>query len=146
MMGKSNVHIEKNEHLQWMNMSLQSSQHEVELQHQNRHQGSFSKSEATIKDSGKRMEDEGSKCGTLCMCLPCFGFGKTKPVKARKGGIKVDHSMNHVMSSTFSLENFELNSTQAKGIVIQENNHEDDSFSSYFDLPSIVLKCSGDDA
>nr|KYP50122.1 hypothetical protein KK1_028106 [Cajanus cajan] len=92
------------------------------------------------------MEDEGSK--TLCKCLPGFGFGKAKAVKPRKGGIQIDHSVNHVMSSTFSLENFELNSgdTQEKGIIIQENYHEDDSISSYFDLPSIILKCSGDDA
>ncbi|TKY72642.1 hypothetical protein E2542_SST01385 [Spatholobus suberectus] len=154
MMENSNVrlhkemHIDKNKHLQWMNMSLPSSQHAVELEHEKRHQGSFSKSEAIVKDSGKRMEDEGSKCGALCMCLPGFGFGKAKAVEARKGGIQMDHSVNHVMSSTFSLENFELNSgvTQGKGIIIQENNHEDDSFSSYFDLPSIILKCSGEDA
>ncbi|KAG5132851.1 hypothetical protein JHK82_024039 [Glycine max] len=146
MMGKSNMDIEKNEHLQWMNMSLPSSQHAVEREHENRHQGSFSKSGTLIKDSGKRMQDEGSKCNALCMCFPCFGFGKAKPVNARKGGIKMDHSVNHVMPSTFSLENFKLNSTQGEGIVIQENNREDDSFSSYFDLPSIVLKCTGDDA
>ncbi|RDX89694.1 hypothetical protein CR513_28552, partial [Mucuna pruriens] len=143
-MEKSNMHIEKNEHVQWMKMS----QHAVELKHEKGHQGSFSKSEAIIKDSGKRVENEGFKGSALCMCLPGFGFGKAKTVKARKGGIKMDHSVNHVMSSTFSLENFELDSgvAQGRGIIIQENNHEDDSFSSYFDLPSIIIKCSGDDA
>jgi len=134
------MHSEKNENLQWMNMSLPSSQHEKG------HQGSLSKGEAITKDSEKRMKNEGSKCSALCMCLPCFGFGKAKAVKARNN--KMDHSVNHVISSTFSLEHFELSSGVAhgKGIIIQENNHEDESFSSYFDLPSIVLKCSDDDA
>ncbi|CAJ1975968.1 unnamed protein product [Sphenostylis stenocarpa] len=154
MMEKSNMslhkdmHIQKNEqHLQWMNMSLPSSQHAMELDHEKGLQGSFSKSEAMTKGSGKRMKDEGSKCSALCLCLPGFGFGKAKTDKARKGGNKMDYSENHVMSSTFSLERFELHSGVAhgKGIIIQENNHEDDSFSSYFDLPSIILKCSGDD-
>jgi len=148
MMEKSNMrlhkdmHSEKNENLQWMNMSH--SQHAMELEYEKGHQGSFSKSEAITKDSGKRMKNEGSKCSALCMCLPGFGFGKAK--KARNN--KRDHSVNHVMSSTFSLEHFELNSGVAhgKGIIIQENSHEDESFSSYFDLPSIILKCSGDDA
>ncbi|KAL9314806.1 hypothetical protein ACSQ67_020258 [Phaseolus vulgaris] len=116
MMEKSNMrlhkdmHSEKNENLQWMNMSH--SQHAMELEYEKGHQGSFSKSEAITKDSGKRMKNEGSKCSALCMCLPGFGFG-------------VAHG---------------------KGIIIQENSHEDESFSSYFDLPSIILKCSGDDA
>jgi len=140
------MHSEKNENLQWMNMSLPSSQHAVELEHEKGHQGSFSKSEAITKDSEKRMKNEGSKCSALCMCLPGFGFGKAKAVKARNN--KMDHSVNHVISSTFSLEQFELSSGVAdgKGIIIQENNHEYESFSSYFDLPSIVLKCSDDDA
>ncbi|KAL2340111.1 hypothetical protein Fmac_008051 [Flemingia macrophylla] len=147
IMEKSKLHVEKNEHPRWINMSLlPSSQHAVELKHENRHQGSFFKREALIKHSGKRMEDERSK--TLCMCLPGFGFGKSKAVKARKGGIQMDHSVNHVMSSTFSLEDFEHSSgvTQGKGIIVQENDHDDDSISSYFDLPSIILKCNGDDA
>ncbi|KAK7329399.1 hypothetical protein VNO77_23566 [Canavalia gladiata] len=124
----------KKQHLQWRSMSLSKKQgtttHQVEQEHENRHQGSFS------KDSGK-------KVNALCMCVP--GFGKPKPVKARKGGIQM---MDPVMSSTFSLENFELKPgiTQGKGITVQENDYEDNSISSYFDLPSIVLKCSGDGA
>ncbi|WVZ19903.1 hypothetical protein V8G54_007225 [Vigna mungo] len=147
MMEKSNMrlqkdmHVEKNENLQWMNMSQK---HEREKGHQ----GSFSKSEAINKDSEKRMKnEEGSKCSVLCMYLPCFGFGRSKAVKARRGVNKMNDSVNHVISSTFSLEHFELDSGVAhgKGIIIQENNHEDESFSSYFDLPSIILKCSADD-
>ncbi|KAK7412962.1 hypothetical protein VNO78_04752 [Psophocarpus tetragonolobus] len=140
------MHVDKNKHFQQTHKSMPNSQRAVEMEHENRQQAKFSKSEATIKDSGKRMEDEGSKCSTICICFPCFG--KSKGVKARKGGIQMDHSVNHVISSTFSLENIEHNSgvTQGKRIIMQENNHEDDSFSSYFDLPSIILKCNGDDA
>jgi len=135
------MHVEKNENVGWMNMSVPSSQHAMELEREKGHH------QGITKDSGKRMKNEGFKCSVLCMCLPCFGFGGTKEVKARTGVKKMDDSENHVMSSTFSLEHFELNSGVAhgKGIIIQENNHEDESFSSYFDLPSIILKCRGDD-
>ncbi|BAT80233.1 hypothetical protein LR48_Vigan468s005500 [Vigna angularis] len=141
MMEKSNMklhkdmHVEKNENLQWMNMSQR---HAMELERVKGHQESFSKSEERNK---------GSKCSVLCMCLPCFGFGRANAVKARKGVNKMNDPVNHVMSSTFSLEHFELDSGVAhgKGIIIQENNHEDESFSSYFDLPSIILKCTADD-
>lgn len=89
----------------------------------------------------KRMEEgDGFKCCPLIgMCLPGF-IGKVKPVKARRGGTEMDqYSVNNfVMSSTFSLEIFELNSGVAQGRIVRENN-EDDSISSYFELPSNML-------
>ncbi|KAK7303825.1 hypothetical protein RJT34_14742 [Clitoria ternatea] len=166
MMENSNMRLnkethidQKDRHVQWRSMSVSSSQGRthatpdeydlrlcpVEAEHENKHhQGKLSKTGANFKDSGKGMNDDGFKFGSLCMCLP--GFGKAKAVKARKRGIQIDHSMNHpVVSSTFSLESFELDSKGAQGITVQENN-EDNSISSYFELPSIMLKCNGDGA
>lgn len=86
----------------------------------------------------ERVSKEGSnKCCAFGIFLP--GFGKAKTVKVRKEVAIMDPSMN-VMSSTFSLsfENFELNSRVMQGRMVREN-HEDDSISSYFELPSTNL-------
>lgn len=132
----------KNQHMQKRSISLLTSNQgkthaipdEFDLrlseQSNNRQNENFSKTEEFIKEGskgGKRMEDGGFKC-----CFP--GFGKAKQVKARKirGNIEMDHSVYPVVSSAFS---FEFNS----GVTTQGRNNEDESLSSYFELPSTML-------
>ncbi|KEH37329.1 hypothetical protein MTR_2g437620 [Medicago truncatula] len=111
------------------------------IENANRKQQSIYKNEDTIikevvAKSSKRMDSgHGFKCHSFGMCFP--GFGKVKPIKTRKIETKVDYSMN-VMSSTFSIsfENFDIN---AQGRIVRENNNEDNSISSYFELPSTAL-------
>ena len=145
----------KNQHLQIRkSMSLSSSQgrtHAVipdefdlklsALEHDNMHQVRFFKTQANIKDGPN---DGLFKWSALCMCLPGFGKSKAKPVKERKGENEMDHSVSHVMSSTFSFEKFEHDSGVTQDIITHDN-HGDESISSYFELPSQVFKCSGDD-
>lgn len=105
----------------------------------NRKQQIFYKKETIIKEVPKRSKKmeggDGLKCCAFGMCLP--GFGKVKPIKARKSETKVDYSVN-VMSSTFSIS-FENFDTDAQGRIVRENNSEDYSISSYFELPAAVL-------
>lgn len=142
----------KNHLKQWKSMSLSNSKgkthaapDEFDLrasENENKKQQKFYKSEAIIKDGSKgnkRMEDgDGFKCCSFGMCLP--RFGKVKPIKTSKGETKMDCSMN-VMSSTFSIsfENFETYSGVTQGRMVRENNNEDDSISSYFELPSNMM-------
>jgi len=135
----------KNLHNQWKSMSFSSSKgkthalsDEFDLrprENDNTKQQSFFNSEAIIKDGPKN--GDGFKCCAFRMCLPAFG--KVKPIKPRKSETKMDCSMN-VMSSTFSFsfETFDIN---AQGRIVRENenNNEDDSISSYFELPSAEL-------
>ncbi|CAJ2637595.1 unnamed protein product [Trifolium pratense] len=136
----------KNYHKQWKSMSLSNDNgkthavpDEFELrppgENENRKQQRFNKNEAIIKGSKKMESGNTFKCCALRMCLPCFG--KVKPIKTRKSETKVDYSVN-VMSSTFSFsfENFDIN---AQGRIVRENNNEDDSMSSYFELPSTMM-------
>jgi len=135
----------KNHHKQWKSMSISCSKgkthalsNEFDLrpsENDNTKQQSFFNSEAIVKDGPK--DGDGFKCCAFRMCLP--GFGKVKPIKPRKSETKMDCSMN-VMSSTFSFsfETFDIN---AQGRIVRENenNNEDDSISSYFELPSAEL-------
>lgn len=124
-------------------------QHEHE--HNKRPQRSYSKPEVIIKDcpkgsgKGKDDDDDGFKCSAFCMCMPGFGNkAKKAVVKARKRETKMDHHPVDpmMMSSTFSFEIFERNSG-----IANENNKEDESISSYFELPlSQMFKYNGDDA
>ncbi|KAK2448898.1 hypothetical protein P8452_12912 [Trifolium repens] len=140
----------KNYHKKWTSMSLSNNKgkthavlDEFDLRpssgNENKKQHSFYKSEAIAKEvpkSNKKMESGITfKCCAHRMCLPCFG--KVKPIKTRKSEIKVDYSVN-VTSSTFSFsfENFDIN---AQGRIVRENNNEDDSISSYFELPSNMM-------
>ncbi|QCD84839.1 hypothetical protein DEO72_LG2g5197 [Vigna unguiculata] len=90
-----------------------------------------------------KVREEGFKCSALCMPLP--GFGKTKPVKARKEETQM-HAVNPVLSLSkpSSLEKFERSC-----LVSQARMHEnegDNSISSYFDLPSELFKFSSHNA
>ncbi|OIV92052.1 hypothetical protein TanjilG_15043 [Lupinus angustifolius] len=128
-------------------MNVSSSVEKDEHEYDNKHQGSFSKTQAIIKDgrnpkgSGKgKYDKDGFKCMALCMYLPGFGHSGKKQVKARKGETKImDHHVDPIMSSTFSFENFDHHS----GIAANEKN-EDESISSYFELPiSQMVKYNG---
>ncbi|WVZ23641.1 hypothetical protein V8G54_002185 [Vigna mungo] len=87
--------------------------------------------------------EEGFKCSALCMPLP--GFGKTKPVKARKRETQM-HTVNPVLSLSkpTSLEKFER-SCLVSQVRVHEN-EGDNSISSYFDLPSELFKFSSHNA
>ncbi|QHO06913.1 hypothetical protein S245_047967 [Arachis hypogaea] len=87
----------------------------------------------------------------FCMCLPSFG-NKAKGVKKEEVAPRIEehYSVSHVMSSTFSFEPYDHNNNNNKGNNEddeEENyNHEnqgDESISSYFELPSQVLKTTG---
>ena len=120
--------------------------HSMQVGHDNgsRDSSSFYKTEA-IKGSPKRnnkkhMErlDDGFKCSALCLYLP--GFGKAKPVKARKEELE----MESVISRTVSLEKFECGSWASSAIINEIEG--DDSKSCYFDLPVELIKFSANDA
>lgn len=94
--------------------------------------------------SGKEMYksyDEEFKCGALCLYLP--GFGKGKPVRARKEELE----MTHVVSRTVSLEKFECGSWTSSAII-NDHDHDADGDSSnlYFDLPLELIRTSVNDA
>ncbi|CAL5184434.1 unnamed protein product [Lathyrus oleraceus] len=147
--SKVNNLTHKNHHKQWKSMSLSNGKgkthatpDEFDLrpsEHENKKQQSFHKNEAIVKDvqkgSKKMKGGDGLKCCAFGMCLP--GFGKAKAIKTRKSETKVDCSVN-VMSSTFSFsfETFDIN---AQGRIVRENNNEDDSISSYFELPETMM-------
>lgn len=131
----------KNHFLQRKSISVSRNQgktHAAPDEHDNKHLERFFKNEAIIKEGPK---GDGFKCCSFGMCLP--SFGKAKAVKARKGGTVMDHPVNdpvNVMSNTFSIsfETFGFNSGVTQGTVVREN-HEDDSISSYFELPSAMF-------
>ncbi|KAK7289977.1 hypothetical protein RIF29_04053 [Crotalaria pallida] len=128
-------------------MKVSSEEHDHDHDHENMHHGSFFKAEAIIKDGTPKGSGKGKK-DALCMCLPCFGKKAKKQVKARKEKTKImDHHHHHypvdsmIMSSTFSFENFE----RISGMASEKN--EDESISSYFELPiSQTFKSSCDGA
>lgn len=80
--------------------------------------------------------DDGFKCGALCLFLP--GFGKAKPVRARKEEAVV---VENGISRTVSLEKFECGSWAASAI-----NEDGDSMSLYFDLPLELIRTGVNDA
>ncbi|CAJ1937805.1 unnamed protein product [Sphenostylis stenocarpa] len=90
-----------------------------------------------------RVKEEGFKCSALCMPLP--GFGKTKPVKARKEETQM-HAVNSMVSSSKpnSWQNFERSSLVSQARI--HETEEDNSISSYFDLPSELFKFSSHNA
>lgn len=85
-----------------------------------------------------RVKEEGFKCSALfCMHLP--GFGKTKPVKERKAETQMHASVNPVLSKpNSSSQKFERSSLLSQARI--HENEGDNSFSSYFDLPSELFK------
>ncbi|KAK2395135.1 hypothetical protein QL285_056897 [Trifolium repens] len=140
----------KNYHKKWPSMSLSNNKGKTHAvsddfdlrspnENENRKPQNFYKNEAitnVVPKSSEKMESgDAFKCYPLRMCLPCFG--KVKPIQTRKSETKVDYSVN-VMSSkfSFSFENFDIN---AQGRIVRENNNEDDSISSYFELPSTMM-------
>jgi len=76
------------------------------------------------------IREEGFKCSALCIPVP--GFGKTKPVKARKE--------MHAVNPVLSLEKFERSCLVSQARI--HENEGDNSTSSYFDLPSELFKFS----
>ena len=106
--------------------------------------GSFSKIEAidrspaSGKDPLEVAADKGFKCSALCLYLP--GFGKAKPIKARKEGQEMEGA---IISRTVSLEKFECGSWASSALF-----HEiagGDSKSTYFDLPMELIKSNAND-
>ncbi|KAJ4841093.1 hypothetical protein Tsubulata_027375 [Turnera subulata] len=87
--------------------------------------------------------DEGFKCGALCMYLP--GFAKAKPVRARKEEQVVTVDIGNVISRSVSLEKFECGSWASSAIV---NDHEDGEsmMNLYFDLPLELIRTTTNDA
>ncbi|KAJ9168457.1 hypothetical protein P3X46_019978 [Hevea brasiliensis] len=112
--------------------------------YETRHQANFSEPEANKDDhkDGKKVDpnDDGFKCGALCMYLP--GFGKGKPVRSKKE--QVGAEVGNIISRTVSLEKFECGSWASSAII---NDHEDgDSMNRYFDLPLELIRTSVNDA
>lgn len=114
------------------------------INYETKPQGNFSISEANIDDhkDGKKLDsnDEGFKCGALCMYLP--GFSRVKPVRSKKE--QVEAEVRNIISRTVSLEKFECGSWASSAII---NDHEDgDSTNLYFDLPLELIRTSVNDA
>ncbi|KAF2304620.1 hypothetical protein GH714_035806 [Hevea brasiliensis] len=112
--------------------------------YETRHQANFSEPEANKDDhkDGKKVDpnDDGFKCGALCMYLP--GFGKGKPVRSKKE--QVGAEVGNIISRTVSLEKFECGSWASSAII---NDHEDgDSMNRYFDLPLELIRTTVNDA
>ncbi|KAI9126567.1 hypothetical protein K1719_002163 [Acacia pycnantha] len=111
--------------------------------------GSFTKPEAVkespTRRSSKNMDPAPAGKGFKCGCLYIPGFGKAKPVRPKK-----EESHDGVMSRTVSLEKFECGSwapsPRAINPVVMDQVEGNDSVSSYFDLPSELIRCGGEDA
>ncbi|KAL4578191.1 hypothetical protein LXL04_014310 [Taraxacum kok-saghyz] len=96
------------------------------------------------KDGGRTMvkkvkspNDVDFKCGALCLFLP--GFGKGKPVRARR---VEPQGSKQIISQRISLEKFECGSWRSSAI------HSDDDHNSstlYFDLPLELIRTSVSD-
>lgn len=82
-------------------------------------------------------DDEKFKCGALCLFIP--GFGKAKPVKARKEEVPAE--MVQTVSRTVSLEKFECGSWTSSAII--DNNEDDgrEASTHFFDLPMELIRC-----
>ncbi|XP_059656463.1 uncharacterized protein LOC132303272 [Cornus florida] len=111
---------------------------------EDRHCSSMCRTEVKT-DGPKRGEDmdcneEKFKCGALCLFLP--GFGKGKPVRARKEGAE----MAHVISRTVSLEKFECGSWTSSAIMNGHNEDDRDSMNHYFDLPLELIRSGVNEA
>nr|GLL27412.1 uncharacterized protein LOC109192717 [Ipomoea trifida] len=82
-------------------------------------------------------DDEKFKCGALCLFIP--GFGKAKPVKARKEELPLPAEMVHTISRTVSLEKFECGSWASSAII--DNNDGGEASTHFFDLPMELIRC-----
>ncbi|KAI3518825.1 hypothetical protein L1887_07648 [Cichorium endivia] len=90
----------------------------------------------TIVNEVKKPNDMDFKCRALCLFLP--GFGKGKPVRAKR--VEPEGS-RQVISQRISLEKFECGSWRSSAI------HSDDEHAStlYFDLPLELIRTSVSD-
>ncbi|XP_024964877.1 uncharacterized protein LOC112505165 [Cynara cardunculus var. scolymus] len=82
--------------------------------------------------------DSEFKCGALCLFLP--GFGKGKPVRARR--VEPEGTRN-VISQRVSLEKFECGSWRSSAIQSDDDQH---SSALYFDLPLELIRTNVNDA
>ena len=97
------------------------------------------------KDERKRdkemdPQEDGFKCGALCLFLP--GFGRGKPVRAKKEEAEV----NNDISRTVSLEKFECASWASSAVANSNFEEDGDSMNLYFDLPLELIRTSVNDA
>ncbi|XP_057971458.1 uncharacterized protein LOC131160123 [Malania oleifera] len=113
------------------------------------------RSEANYKDAGignsrggdngngSSRDDDGFKCGALCLFLPSLGRGK--PVKARKEEVVLE--TQNVISRTVSLEKFECGSWSSSAIINDMVAEEDgESANLYFDLPTELIRSGFNEA
>lgn len=84
--------------------------------------------------------DQEFKCGALCLYLP--GFGKAKPVRARR---EEEAETENVISRTVSMEKFECGSWSSSAIANDMEENEN-SMNLYFDLPLELIRSSVNDA
>ncbi|XP_019198964.1 PREDICTED: uncharacterized protein LOC109192717 [Ipomoea nil] len=90
---------------------------------------------AGAKARSAPLDDEKFKCGALCLFIP--GFGKAKPVKARKEELPLPlpAEMVHTISRTVSLEKFECGSWASSSI------NGGEASTHFFDLPMELIRC-----
>lgn len=97
-----------------------------------------------IQRSSSDEDDDGFKCGALCLFLPGFGKGKVVKATRRKEQIVGQPEIERVISRTASLEKFECGSWASSAIVNDNENGE--AISLYFDLPLELIKNGINDA
>lgn len=97
------------------------------------------------RDKDLECPDDGFKCGALCLFLP--GFGRGKPVRARKENpAEVNHNNNEIISRTVSLEKFECASWASSAIANSNFEEDGESMNLYFDLPLELIRTSVNEA
>ncbi|KAF3450106.1 hypothetical protein FNV43_RR06186 [Rhamnella rubrinervis] len=119
--------INKSNNNRYIDVSFSKTDHQTKKVVYNNHNNN------SISDS-----DDGFKCGALCLFLP--GFGKAKPVRARKEEAVVVENIG--ISRTVSLEKFECGSWASSAI----NAEDGDSMNLYFDLPLELMRTGVNDA
>nr|XP_043633305.1 uncharacterized protein LOC122604475 [Erigeron canadensis] len=99
--------------------------------------GNINNGRTMMSNKFKKPTEMDFKCGALCLFLP--GFGKAKPVRARR--MEEKEVIRNVISQRVSLEKFECGSWTSSAI------HCDDDHTStlYFDLPLELIRTSVSD-
>ncbi|KAI3798400.1 hypothetical protein L1987_33675 [Smallanthus sonchifolius] len=117
----------------WANLN-NTAEHKSSKKHGNNGNG---KNGTNMANEVKKTNEMDFKCGALCLFLP--GFGKGKPVRARR--VEPQGSRSQVVSQRISLEKFECGSWRSSAI------HSDDDHSStlYFDLPLELIQTNVSD-